>query len=185
MDFNSHSALEGQHAFLSASSYHWINYDDQKLRARYISAQAAKRGTDLHEFAHKAIVLKQRLPKTRKTINMYVNDGISYGMSVEQPLYYSDNAFGTADTISFDGNRLRISDLKTGITVTSQHQLEVYAAYFCLEYSQDPYQLVIELRIYQNDDVRFYEGNSDLISRIMDKTVDFDMKIEAMKRENL
>lgn len=185
MDFNSHSALEGQHAFLSASSYHWINYDHQKLRARFLSAQAAKRGTDLHEFAHKAIVLKQRMPRTRKTINMYVNDGISYGMSVEQPLYYSDNAFGTADTISFDGHRLRISDLKTGINVTSQHQLEVYAAYFCLEYGYDPFELQIELRIYQNDDVRFYDGIPELITRIMDKIIDFDAHLEELKRELL
>lgn len=28
MIFNKHSALEGQHAFLGASKYHWINYDD-------------------------------------------------------------------------------------------------------------------------------------------------------------
>ena len=27
MIFNKHSALEGQHAFLGASKYHWINYD--------------------------------------------------------------------------------------------------------------------------------------------------------------
>ena len=31
MNFNDHWNLEGQHAFLSASKYHWINYDDEKL----------------------------------------------------------------------------------------------------------------------------------------------------------
>ena len=28
MDFNRHLDLEGQHAFLGASKYHWINYTD-------------------------------------------------------------------------------------------------------------------------------------------------------------
>ena len=31
MNFNNHSRLEGQHAFLGASNYHWINYDEAKL----------------------------------------------------------------------------------------------------------------------------------------------------------
>ena len=28
--FNDHSRLAGQHAFLGASKYHWINYDEKK-----------------------------------------------------------------------------------------------------------------------------------------------------------
>lgn len=35
-------------------------------------------------------------------------------MTPEQVLYYSENCFGTADTISFDNKTLRIHDLKTG-----------------------------------------------------------------------
>ena len=35
MNFNKHSDLEGCHAFLSASKYHWINYDDEKLVTAY------------------------------------------------------------------------------------------------------------------------------------------------------
>ncbi len=31
MIFNNHSNLEGQHAFLGASKYHWINYDETKV----------------------------------------------------------------------------------------------------------------------------------------------------------
>lgn len=31
MTFNDHSRLRGQHAFLSASKYSWINYDPDKL----------------------------------------------------------------------------------------------------------------------------------------------------------
>lgn len=27
MNFNNHSNLEGQHAFLGASKYHWIKYE--------------------------------------------------------------------------------------------------------------------------------------------------------------
>jgi len=33
MQFNEHSNLIGQHAFLSASKYHWIGYDDERLTA--------------------------------------------------------------------------------------------------------------------------------------------------------
>ena len=31
MNFNNHSNLEGQHAFLGASKYHWINYGEDKV----------------------------------------------------------------------------------------------------------------------------------------------------------
>jgi hypothetical protein len=34
---------------------------------------------------------------------MYVNDAIGYNMKVEQPLYYSENCFGHADTLCFLG----------------------------------------------------------------------------------
>jgi hypothetical protein len=114
---------------------------------------------------------------------MYVNDAIGYKMACEQILYYSDNAFGTADTISFRKNILRIHDLKTGITKTSFRQLEVYAAYFCLEYAVNPYDIVIELRIYQNDEVHIQMGDPEVIDYIMDKTVEFDMRVEQLKNE--
>ena len=35
MNFAKHSNLEGQHAFLSASGYHWINYSEDKLADAY------------------------------------------------------------------------------------------------------------------------------------------------------
>lgn len=35
MNFNQHLTLEGQHAFLGASKYHWINYDSDKLATAY------------------------------------------------------------------------------------------------------------------------------------------------------
>jgi hypothetical protein len=179
--FNKRSDLEGKHAFLSPSKYHWVNYTDQKLEARFISAMAARRGTRLHDFAQDAIDLGIKLPRTKTTMNMYVNDAIGYKMETEQPLYYSPNCFGHADTICFRNGVLRIHDLKTGITQTSFGQLEVYAAIFCLEYSIDPYDIQVLLRIYQNDEVREHEPYADNISVIMDKIVDFDAKVEAMK----
>lgn len=181
MIFNTHSTIAGQHAFLSPSSYHWVNYTEQKLSARWIAARAAARGTALHELAHQAIRLGVKLSKADKTLSMYVGDAIGYKMNVEQPLYYSDNCFGTADTISFRRNTLRVHDLKTGIVQTSFHQLEVYVAIFCLEYGMSPYEIGIELRIYQNDDVRVYIPHPDIIYHIMDTIIEFDKRIEIFK----
>lgn len=181
MIFNMHSDLEGKHAFLSPSHYHWINYNDQKLEARFIASMAAKRGTELHEFAHDAIRLGVKLPKSSKTLHMYVNDGIGYKMDTDVTLYYSSNCFGHADTLSFRNNVLRIHDLKTGITPTSEHQLEIYAALFCLEYGISPYDIRIELRIYQTNEIRVYSPYSDDIYMIMDKIILFDQQIEQLK----
>lgn len=185
MLFNAHSNLAGQHAFLSASTYHWINYTDEKLDQRYLTALAAQRGTELHEFAKEAIRLGVKLSGTKQTLARYVNDAIGYRMTPEQILYYSDNCFGTADTISFRRNLLRIHDLKTGVTPTSEHQLEVYAALFCLEYRFKPADIGIELRIYQNDEVREYIPEIDQITHIMDRIITFDKRIEAIKMEVL
>lgn len=184
MNFNDHSELSGKHAFLSPSNYHWINYNDQKLEARFISAVAARHGTDLHEFAHDAIRLGIHLPENSETLSMYVNDAIAFKMRVEQSLYYSPNCFGHCDTISFWNNLLRIHDLKTGITATSEKQLEVYAAIFCLEYGFSPLDIGIELRIYQRNEIRVYEPYGEQITFIMDKIVYFDQQIDAMKGED-
>lgn len=78
MNFAKHSNLEGQHAFLSASGYHWINYSEEKIADAYAKYRAAQRGTALHAFAAQCIKLGQRLPKSQKTLNMYVNDAIGY-----------------------------------------------------------------------------------------------------------
>lgn len=181
MNFHTHSALVGKHAFLSPSNYHWINYDDQKLTSRYYAARAAARGTALHELAHQAIKLGIKLSNADKTLAAYVRDGIGYRMEVEQPLYYSDNCFGTADTISFRQRMLRIHDLKTGISKTSEHQLEVYAALFCLEYGVSPFDINYDLRIYQNGEVMMFDTDPDVIMHIMDKIIIFDRQIEQLK----
>lgn len=182
MNFNKRSDLQGRHAFLSPSNYHWVNYTDDKLDLRYFGYMAAQRGSDLHDLAHEAIRLGVKLARSNKALSTYVNDAIGYKMTAEQPLFYSDNCFGTADTISFRRNKLRIHDLKTGITQTSFKQLEVYAALFCLEYSIDPFSIDIELRIYQREEVKIHEPVAEVIAEIMDKIEYFDQRIEQLKQ---
>lgn len=183
MRFNQHFDLAGQHAFLGASKYHWVNYTEEKLEESYRRVLATQIGTELHQFASTCIRLKQKLPKTKKTINMYVNDGLGYKMRTEQILFYSYNAFGTADTICFRDSLLRIHDLKTGISPVSMKQLEVYTSLFCLEYKLDPNHIDIELRIYQNDEIEVNSPETSEILRIMDRIIVFDQKIDKLKLE--
>lgn len=188
MNFNKHSHLEGKHALLSPSQYSWINYDDHKMFARYVSYRAAARGTSLHNLAHSAIQLGVQLSDSEPTLAMYVADGIGYKMEVEQPLFYSNNCFGTADTITFRQMFLRIHDLKTGLAPTSFHQLEVYAALFCLEYGVDPWEIEIELRIYQppkadESPCRIFAPEKDQILHIMDRIVYLDKLLNHLREE--
>ena len=185
MNFRRHSECEGLHSFLSASKYHWINYDEARLADSYQKHLATLKGTELHEFAAQCIKLGIKLPKSQKTLNMYVNDAIGFNMRPEQVLYYSENAFGTADAISYRNNFLRIHDLKTGTTKTHIEQLLIYAAYFCLEYRNeiDMDKLQIELRIYQNDDILVCNPTIEDIVPIMDKIITFDKRINQIKRE--
>lgn len=174
MRFNSHYNLVGKHAKFSASNWHWINYDADKLKTVYDNMAAKEYGTRLHAFAAECINLGQKLPRSKKTLNAYVNDAISFHMDAERVLYYSDNFFGTADAISFRDNRLRIYDLKTGKIQAHFEQLEIYAALFCLEYHIKPSQIAIELRIYQNDEIAIFEPEPNDIKVICDKIVEFD-----------
>ncbi len=185
MNFNNHSRLEGQHAFLGASKYHWVNYDETKVAEAYAKYQAVQRGTVLHDFAAQCIRLEQKLPKSQKTLNMYVNDAIGYKMTPEQILYYSDNCFGTADTISFRNGFLRIHDLKTGAIPAHMEQLMIYAALFYLEYKYKPGDVSAELRLYQNDEIIVFSPNADDILPIMDKIVSFDRLIEKFKEQEI
>lgn len=181
MIFNRHSNLEGKHAFLSASKYHWINYDEQKLIDTYSNYRAAQKGTELHDFAKRCIQLGIKLPDERKTLNMYVNDAIRFGLVPEQPLYFSENCFGTADTIGFKNNILRISDLKTGVSTASMDQLMIYESIFCLEYGLRPTEFESELRIYQSDDIQMLSPEPEDIFMIMGKIVKFDLCIQKLK----
>ena len=164
MNFNKHYSLEGKHAFLGASKYHWINYDNDKLAESFLRQQATMKGTILHDFAAQCITLGQKLPKSQKTLNMYVNDAIGFKMQPEQVLYYSDNCFGTADAIIF----------------RNMEQLEIYAALFCLEYNKKPGEIEMELRIYQNNEIIVHHPTADDILPIMDKIVTFDKIIEKL-----
>ena len=184
MNFVKHSNLEGQHAFLGASTYHWINYTEEKVADAYAKYRAAQRGTVLHSFAAQCIKLGQRLPKSQKTLNMYVNDAIGYKMTPEQILYYSPNCFGTADAISFRGDMLRIHDLKTGESPTHMEQLMIYAALFCLEYNYKPNEIQMELRIYQNDGIICHQPTIEDIFPIMDRIITFDKIINSIKQED-
>lgn len=139
----------------------------------------------MHELAHRAITLKIELSKSNKTLATYVNDAIKYKMASEQTLYYSDNCFGSPDAIAFRRKKLRIHDLKNGISRASVHQLEVYAALFCLEYDVNPYEIQIELRIYQNEEVTIYDADPNQINEIMGTIIEFDMRIQFMKERDL
>lgn len=186
MDWNKHSALAGTHAFLSASKYHWHNWTLDKLERAFTTHQASVRGTALHALAHMAITLRQYMggpEQEHNTLSLYVRDAIDLGMVSEQMLVYSRNAYGQADTIGFRKSKLNIHDLKTGVTRTSEHQLETYAAYFCLEYGIDPFDIEIELRIYQNDEVRIYDADPAVIRAIMKITIEFDAYIEKRRAE--
>lgn len=184
MNFNNHSMLEGQHAFLGASKYHWINYDESKVVESYKKYLATQKGTVLHEFAAQCIRLGQKLPKSQKTLNMYVNDAIGYKMVPEQILYYSENCFGTADAISFRDDLLRIHDLKTGVVVKAHmEQLMIYAALFCLEYKIKPANIGIELRLYQSNEIEIHNPSLDEIAPIIDKIITFDKVIKKIKEQ--
>lgn len=184
MKFNKHSKLEGAHAFLSPSSYHWVNYEEDKLAKTYLRHLAAAKGTRLHAFASEAIELGIRLADTKDTLNLYVNDAIDFGMTPEVVLYYSENAFGTTDAISFDDGFLRIHDLKTGDSRVSMTQLKVYNALFCLEYDIRPTDIEAELRIYQSRKVLVDAADPHEISYIISKIVEFDYQIQQIRKEH-
>lgn len=185
MKWNDHSKILGSHAFLGASKHGWLTDDAEKLRARYIRWLAVQRGTELHDLAAKLIKLGIELPQTTKTFDLYVNDAIGFRMRPEQPLYYSENCFGTADAIAWDEKTkfLRIHDLKTGEVPAKMEQLYIYAALFCLEYHQKPANMGFELRIYQNDGIEIDNPTGELIFPIMEKIIQFDKVLNNIKGE--
>lgn len=212
MNFNRHLAQEGKHALLSASSWRWLNDDQEGIVKRISSQYAQTIGTILHNVACKHIRYFVKLNKYDKknvmlellangvpslvidTIDFdtmfenmmtYVNDGIGFKMHPEVVLYYSDNFFGTADTISFNENNrfLRIHDFKSGVIPAHIEQLEIYAALFCLEYRFKPTEIDIELRIYQGNEVLYHTPEPDEIMAIIDKIVELDKFINKIRQE--
>lgn len=201
----------GAHAILSPSKSSWTNYSDKdKLFDLVCSSYAQEIGTLLHELASTAIKYKVKIPKiAAKPIILlyllshniprgiidpskyvdnfcaYVNDAIGFDMTPEQPLVYSRNAFGTADAIRFNEKKmhLRIHDYKSGVTKPCLRQLEVYAAYFCLEYHIKPKDISFELRIYWQNDVIVGSPTAADIVPLMDKIVDYNNFITSLRGE--
>jgi hypothetical protein len=146
--------------------------------------RAALEGMEQHRYAAIAIAEQEFQDDETTTVGMYINQCIQYRMAPEVVLYFSPNAFGTVDAISYRYGILRISDLKTGVSRTSEHQLEVYAALFCLEYEIDPFSCRgIQLRIYQDRQCRVYVGDPYFIKGIMDKIVAFDVILNRLREE--
>ena len=193
MFFNDHSKLEGLHAFLGASNFRWINWNDDLFEQRYYGQFAQQLGTSIHVLAKDLVKSRTRLTKADKRlidISLYrdgiprgaynseeiltnllpfVNDAIGYHMTPEVILYYSMNCFGTTDAIGFNEKEkiLRIHDLKTGVTKTHIEQLLIYAALFCLEYHKKPTEFKTELRIYQNFEVLIHNPEPQEIEKFM------------------
>lgn len=142
---------------------------------------ASERGTRLHQFAAEAIKLKIRMPRNNVTLNAYINDAIGFRMDPEVILYYNEDCFGTADAISFEKGILRIHDLKTGVHPGSFEQLKIYCALFCLEYDQNPYNIEMIVRIYQNDEVLEMIVDPREVRGIMDTIILFTKEIEIMR----
>lgn len=178
MIFNKHNQLEGLHAPFGASKSSWLRYDDEKALNVYQNLRAAEKGTILHDWAKRTIDLGIKQPRSKKTIYSYVNDAIGFQMSTEVVLFYSEYFFGTADSISFRNNFLRIHDLKTGTTPVHMEQLLIYAALFCLEYKVKPGEIQIECRIYQNDDILVANPTAEDIVPIMDKIIHINKLLE-------
>lgn len=172
----------GAHAPFPASSYSWLNYDEEKALIFYKNLLAKQKGTELHDLAKRCIDNRVQL-KGRGTLARYVNDAIGFRMRTEQPLVYSQYFFGTTDAIIFKNDVLRIHDLKTGATPAKMEQLLIYDALFCLEYRKNPEDFDHELRIYQFDDVTVMTPIADDVRPIMDKIVTFDRIIAEYNGE--
>lgn len=179
MNFAKHSNLEGLHAPFSPSKSSWLRYDEEKALTVYRNMQAKEIGSRLHAWAKETIDLGIKQPRSKKTLYAYVNDAIGFKMSTEVVLYYSDYFFGTADSICFRNNFLRIHDLKTGKHEASMEQLEIYAALFCLEYRVKPNELDgCELRLYQSDEVICHVPDPKDILAIMNKIIQLNKALE-------
>lgn len=181
MRFKNHFELDGKHAFLGASKYHWIRYDSEKMERIWANKFASEKGQRLHKFAAEAIRLGIRMTPNEMTLNSYVNDAIRYRMTPELALFYNDDCFGTPDALSFNKSILRIHDLKTGIHPGSFDQPRIYCALFCLEYDINPYDIEMIMRLYQSDQIFEEIADPSEIKSIMDKVIVFTKRIDEMR----
>lgn len=188
MNFVKHLKLEGLHALFSPSQSSWLRYDDAKALEVYRNKQAARIGSQLHDWAKTTIDLGIKQPKSKKTLYAYVNDAIGFKMDTEVVLFYSERFFGTADAICFRNNYLRIHDLKTGSSGKIEdhmEQLEIYAALFCLEYKFKPSDIGMELRVYKNDEVLVHNPDPEDIIAVMEKIVHLNKLLEHYEMEEV
>lgn len=208
MIWNNHKELEGKHAFLGASQFRWMTWDDKTLQERFFGQYAQLVGTAIHELACDCIRSRTKLNRTdRHVIDMcmyknyipkyaydadyllntlvdYVADAIGFRMEAEVILFYSNNSFGTTDAISYNETEkiLRIHDLKTGEGPTHMEQLFVYSALFCLEYKIQPTSLAkIYLRIYQSGQAAEVEADPMEIENIMKLIKLRDSDVQELK----
>lgn len=183
MNWHTHYNIQGTHAILSPSKYHWINYTPERLAEVYANKQRVVMGTKLHNLAETLIQLSVRLPQNNMTLNAFVNDAIGFRMSPEQMLFGTEFSYGTADAVCFYDNTLRIHDLKTGVSPGHMSQLEVYAALFCLEYDKKPNDIKIILRIYQDDQITEWSPENEDLMRIMGVIRSHSMSLKALEEE--
>ena len=141
-----------------------------------------------NEFGGFGETLIKNLPYIPKevfeAVKCYINDAIGYKMVVEQPLVYSENIFGTADSIIFKDNLLRIHDLKTGTGEPKIEQLETYAALFCLEYDIRPADIEFELRLYHWTGLITHNPTVEDLLPIIDSILTIEKIAYSVEKEN-
>ena len=115
----------------------------------------------------------------------YVNDAIGYRMDAEKILYFSENAYGTADAICFRNNCLRVHDYKSGKGTVKMDQLYIYVALFCLEYNIKPGEIEIETRLYHANEILIDNPTAEDILPIMDLIVMNDKFLSKIRAEGM
>ena len=211
MQWHDHSEIDGLHAFLAPSKKSWLNYDYEKLEAAWANSWATTIGTVLHAFAEKRIRRRRRITnKSKESIEdfmydngipeklidvdeyfenlaAFINDAIGFRMVPEKGLKISDDCFGHTDAISYDERKkiLRISDYKSGKTEPSMDQLLIYAALFFIEYGKELgiglSDLKVELRIYYQGQVLYYEPEEDVMAHTVDIVLCKNRELKTIK----
>lgn len=105
------------------------------------------------------------------TTKSFVNDSITEDMESEKEIGYSGLFWGTSDAVKFENGLLQVFDLKTGSTPAKLEQLYIYAALYCLQYNIKPFDIGIETRVYQNDEIIVDRPDPSRILDIMDNIV--------------
>ena len=96
MIWHDHSKLVGEHAFLGASKYHWLNYTDDQMIAKYKSSYTQAVGTYLHELAAGLIENHMKLSKSDSKLLTY--HLLSHG--VPRGVFNVDDLFGNFRSVT-------------------------------------------------------------------------------------